>query len=81
VFDNADNGVVGPLTPGSSGSLSNSQCTLNGTGTSVSASGNNITVQFAMTFASTFTGSKNSYLATENSSISSGWVQEGTWTP
>ena len=73
--------TVGPLTPGSSSSISNSQCTLNGTGTSVSTSGNNLTVNYALTFSSTFTGAQNSYLSASSATVSSGFVHEGTWTP
>ena len=75
--------VYGPLTPGSSSSISNSQCTLAGTGTSVTTSGNTLTINFAITFGSTFTGSKNVYMEAINSSgsMSSGWTEEGTWTP
>ena len=79
--NNADNGTVGPMTPGSSSSLSNSQCTLNGTGSSVSSSGDNITVSFAIGFSSTFSGLKNTYLASSGATASSGWIQEGTWAP
>ena len=51
-----------------------------GTGSSVSTTGNSSTVKFALTFSSTFTGSKNVYLAANSASASSGFVQEGTWT-
>jgi len=83
LYNNADNGQAGPLTPGSSSSISNSQCTLAGTGTSVTTSGNTLTINFAITFGSTFTGSKNVYMEAISSSgsVSSGWTQEGTWTP
>jgi DNA-binding beta-propeller fold protein YncE len=79
--NNADNGTIGPLTPGSNSALSNSQCTVNGAGSSTSTSGNNLTVNYAITFSSTFTGSKNVYLASYSASASSGWIKEGTWTP
>jgi hypothetical protein len=79
--NNADNGTVGPLTPGSSSSISNSQCTLTGTGTTVSTSGNTITVAFSLTFSGSFTAADNVYLLAASSSLSSGWVEKGTWTP
>ena len=79
--NNADNATVGPLTPGSASSISNSQCTVAGAGTNASTSGNTITVHFALTFASSFSGSKNVYLASNSSTASSGWVQKGSWTP
>jgi subtilase family serine protease len=79
--NNADNGTVGPLTPGSSSSISNSQCTLNGSGTTVTFSGSKLTVAYALTFATTFSGQKNVYLEANASRASSGFVKEGTWTP
>jgi hypothetical protein len=77
--NDANNGTVGPLTPGSSSSISNSQCTLNGSGTTVSTSGNNITVAYSVTFSSTFTGLKDVYLLAAGASLSNGWIPEGTW--
>jgi hypothetical protein len=79
--NNADNAVVGPITPGSSSTASNSQCTLSAAASSVTKSGNNITVNFAITFSSTYTGSKNIYLESNSAGASSGWVAKGSWTP
>jgi subtilase family serine protease len=79
--NDANNGVTGPVTPGSSSSLSNSQCTLTATGTSVSTAGNNIAVNFALAFTSSFTGLKNVYLGANSATASSGWIDMGTWTP
>jgi len=79
--DNSGNPLPTAVTPGSSSSVSNSQCTLSGTGSSVTASGTNLAVTYNITFASTFTGAKNSYMYAAGSSTNSGWVQEGTWTP
>jgi hypothetical protein len=80
--NNADNGALGPLTPGSSSSISNTQCKLAGTGSSSSVSGDNLTLNVALTFSSTFTAQKNVYLlAAENNGTNSGWAQKGTWTP
>jgi hypothetical protein len=70
------------LTPGGSGTLANSQCTLNASSSSVSTSGNNLTVNFSLTFTSTFTGTRNVYMyASGLSTLNSGWAKEGTWTP
>jgi hypothetical protein len=81
--NNAGTGLSSGITPGSSAQLSNSQCTVSGTGSSYAVSGNNGTLAVALTFSGTFTGQKNvSLLAQENNNgSSSGWVQEGTWTP
>jgi hypothetical protein len=66
---------------GLSGSLSNAQCTLNGTGSSVTGSGNTLTMALNMTFSSGFTGTKNVYMYTADSGgMNSGWQTRGTWT-
>jgi len=71
------------LTPGATGSVSNSQCTLNGASSSVSVSGDDLTLDLALTFSSSsFTGAKNVYMAAEGVvGGSTGWVDKGTWTP
>ncbi len=80
--NNTDNGLTAGIAPGSASQVSNSQCTLNGTGSSYSVSGNNATLSVALTFSGTFTGQKNAYLAaTETNASTSGWVLKGTWTP
>ena len=44
------------------GSVNNNQCTINGTGSSMVGSGNNITVTLSITFSGTFTGNKVLYV-------------------
>ena len=74
-------GASGSLTPGS-GTLSNSQCTIAGSGTSAVRSGDTLTLNLAVTASSSFTGTKNIYMsAVDNSSASTGWVNKGAWTP
>ncbi|MFL6436211.1 MAG: PKD domain-containing protein [Terriglobales bacterium] len=73
---------LGPITPGGSASLQNAQCTLSGPGSSVTSSGNSLTVSVALTFSSSFTGSKNIYSwAKDNAGANSGIQTVGTWTP
>jgi hypothetical protein len=80
--NNANNGTAGPLTPGSPSSISNTQCTLAGTGSSSNVSGANLTLKVALTFSKTFTAEKNVYLRADESNGTTGnWVQKGTWTP
>ncbi len=79
--NDAGNGLVGSITPGAVGTLSNSQCTLSGSASSVSTSGNNMTVVYALTFSSSFTGSKRVYMEAADTNGNTGFVQEGTWTP
>jgi YVTN family beta-propeller protein len=83
--NDAGTGLSTGITPGSTMQVSNSQCTLAGTGplgSSYSAGGNDATLTLALTFSGTFTGQKNVYLQSwDAGGLSSGWVQEGTWTP
>ncbi|MGA8028721.1 MAG: alpha-amylase family glycosyl hydrolase [Bryobacteraceae bacterium] len=77
----AGNGLTGPIQPGSSSTLSNTQCTIKGAGTTVSTSGNTTTLHLAVTASGSFTGAKSIYmLATDNNGKQSGWQNEGTWT-
>jgi hypothetical protein len=81
LLNDAANAWLGPMTPGAASTLQNSQCTLNGAGSSVSGAGNNLTVNFALTFKAPFAGAKNVYMCPlDNSGASSNWQQRGTWT-
>jgi Zn-dependent metalloprotease len=63
------------------GSLSNSQCTLNLAGSSATSSGTNLTVVLSITFSTSFTGQKNIFMqATSSSGQSTGWQRRGSWT-
>jgi hypothetical protein len=81
LFDDSGSTLLGTVYPGS-GSVSNSQCTLSGAGSSVSISGNNLTLIVNLTFSqSNFTGPKNSYLYAWNSNAgASGYTTAGSWT-
>jgi hypothetical protein len=82
LYDDAGTTQSAAVTPGSATTVSNSQCTLNGTGSSFSNAGNNLTLNVALTFTGTFTGLKNIYMyAAENNGTTAGWTQKGTWTP
>src|ERR1035438_10086984 len=70
----------GPLTIGSAGTLQNSQCSVNVGASSVSASGNTLTLSLALTFTAGFTGAKNVYMEVQNATQVSGWSAQGTWT-
>ena len=61
------------------GSAANSQCTINGSGSSVSGSGKVLTLTLSITFASGFSGNRVIYTAAQDS-ISSGWQTLATWT-
>ncbi len=61
LYNDAGSSVTGPLTPGSGGTLSNSQCMLNGTGSSASGSGNTLTLALSINFKAAFAGLQNIY--------------------
>jgi sugar lactone lactonase YvrE len=80
--DNAGNAWMTPLTPGMTEMDANNQCTLYAGSSSVSTSGNDLTLSVAMSFSDTFVGVKDVYLyAAGISGENTGWVKEGTWTP
>jgi hypothetical protein len=70
---------AGTLTPGS-GTQQNSQCVLNGAGSSVSVAGNLLTLNLALSFQPAFAGAKNVYMDAVSSYGALSWTQEGTWT-
>src|SRR6202023_1591499 len=81
LMNDAGTTFQGPITPGTSGSVSNSQCTLNAATASFSTNGNNLTVNLPLTFASAFFGAKSTFgLAQDNGAQSSPWTTTGTWT-
>jgi len=74
--------IVPALTPGLAGTVSSSQCTLNAASSSVTSSGNDVTLNVALSFSGTFAGPRNVYLYDAGySGQNSGWVKEGAWTP
>ncbi len=80
--NNTGSWIMPALTPGVAGTVSNSQCTLNAGSSSVSTAGNNLTLNVALSFSGTVTGSPDVFLyALGFSGQNSGWVKEGTWTP
>jgi hypothetical protein len=72
---------MGGFAPGSAGSASNSQCTINGIGASFSAAGTLLSVTIPVTFQAAFSGLKSEYLAAHDQyGLHSGWQTMGTWT-
>jgi hypothetical protein len=79
--DDASANWLGGFVPGSSGSASNSQCSIYGTGASISTSGTQLTLTVPVTFQTSFSGSKNEYLfALDNAGVYTEWQQMGTRT-
>lgn len=81
VSDNGD-GLSAPLTPGGSGSVSNSQCTVNAPGSSASTNGNNLLLTLNISFKPAFHGNRIVYAAARDSTDAnnSGWQALGTTT-
>jgi hypothetical protein len=77
-----DNGTTWQAaTLGTAATVQNSQCSVNAGTATVAASGNTLTWNVAMTFASGYAGAKNTYLhAIDLSGSNSGWQQLGAWT-
>jgi hypothetical protein len=78
--NNAGSFATAGLTVGTSGTLSNSQCTVNVGSSSASLSGNTLTLNLALSFTPAFAGTKNIYMYVQNATQSNGFTQEGTWT-
>ena len=80
-------GPYASMTLPGSGTVQNSQCSIAGSGSSVSGSGNNLIVMLAITFKTSFSGvsgqaitsNKVMYLSAQNAAGNSGWQAAGTW--
>jgi len=67
----------GMLLPGS-GTVSNGQCSIAASGSSVSGAGNTLTLMLAITFNHSFTGNQIFYLAARSSKLNSNWQAAGS---
>jgi hypothetical protein len=81
LLNDAGSGWLGPITAGSAGTLQNSQCVLNGIGSSATGSGDSLNFTASLSFKSSFAGSKTVFLYADGAGgIISGWQSRGTWT-
>ncbi|HMF74127.1 MAG TPA: hypothetical protein VK604_00550 [Bryobacteraceae bacterium] len=72
---------IGPVTPGGSGALGNSQCSVAASSVAITSSGNTLTVTETTVFTSAFNGGKTTMMYTfDKSNVGSGWSNVGTWT-
>ncbi len=62
------------------GSQQNSQCIVNGAGSSVSLAGSTLTLNLSLTFLPGFAGTKTTYLYAADAGANTGWVARGAWT-
>ena len=78
LLNDAGTVLLGPIN--ASNSVSNSQCTLNGSGSSMTNSGNTSTLTLALTFNPAYAGAMNIYMyALDLNGTSSGWQAMGTF--
>jgi Zn-dependent metalloprotease len=76
-----DAGIFGPFVDFGSGTLTNSQCTLDLAASGASPDGNELTLLLVITFKPAFAGAKNIDMrANSNLGSTTGWVNRGTWT-
>jgi hypothetical protein len=83
LVNDAGTAYVGNCAPGSAGTLTNSQGSLNCQPTTVDGSGNDLTIGWSITpkIAFTSTTPKNIYThVKDNSNVQVGWVDKGDWT-
>ncbi len=72
---------AGSITIPGSGTVSNSQCTINATGSAVSGAGNNVSLSLNMSFTAGFGGRRIMHLAARDiAQHNSGWHARGVWT-
>jgi hypothetical protein len=80
LLNDAYTGASGSTEPGSAVSVSNNQCTLNGLQSSVSITGETLSVSFALSFKPSFGGARNLYaMADDAGGAASNWVTGGSW--
>jgi hypothetical protein len=82
LYSNAFQSVSGPVTPGLSGTIQNSQCAINSAASSVTFSGTDLTLNLNITRTGTYaTGAQNLYIwVTDNEGAGSGFIQASAWT-
>jgi len=72
---------LGPVSPGTSGTIENNQCRLVGSTSAVSGAATTLNVDVTIQFKTAFAGAKNVYLyAIDAMNLISDWQLRGTWT-
>lgn len=82
LYNNALTVLQGPLTPGTVGTLANTQCSVNGsTSALVSASGTDLVINLGLSLLGSYaTSTQNVYIwVTDVESNGTGWVKTSTW--
>ncbi|MBF0522504.1 MAG: hypothetical protein HQL24_05540 [Candidatus Omnitrophica bacterium] len=79
--NDANTAWLGGYAPGSSNTIENSYAKLSCASTTVSGSGNILTVKWSIILKTAFLGTENTYLnVTDTAGLTSGWIQKGSWT-
>jgi hypothetical protein len=80
LLNDAASSWFGPVVAGGSGTVQNSQCSIDASGTSGVASGNGYTLTVPFTFKSSYAGDLGIWLTVNDAAkLTSDWVQRGTW--
>ena len=80
LFNDAWTTAIGGYTPGANYIIENSYARLDCSKTTVSGSGNNITVKWALSFKPSFIGQKNTYLRSiDYANSATDFIQKGAW--
>jgi len=80
LVNDAGNGLLNGVVLNGTGSVSNSQCGINGASSSATAIGNALILSINFTFSTAFAGNKVMYLASRDvANNNSGWVPSGVW--
>jgi hypothetical protein len=80
LMNDGQTGALGPVIPGTNATVQNSQCILNGAGSSASGSGTDLVVAMALTFKPSFAGARNVFLYAQDVGWqSAGWSPLGYW--
>jgi hypothetical protein len=79
LMNDAGNAWLGPVTGGSSGTVQNSRCILNGATSSSSTTEFTVTLNFGLTFLQAFNGGQYLYTSAIGSGGNTGLQNKGTW--
>jgi hypothetical protein len=79
--NDAGTGFLTGIKPGSSASVSNSQCTVVGSGSSWSTSGQKATLKVSLTTPASGNSTNIYMYAADDNGTNSGWVKVGSWKP
>jgi subtilisin family serine protease len=82
LYNDALSVLLGPLVPGTAGTIQNGQCALNGAGSSATGSGTDVALTLSITRQGSYSsGGRNLYVwVTDNTGLGTGWVQASSWT-